>query len=379
MFDVYPVFPIEPVKAEGSILWDKNEERYLDLYGGHAVISIGHSHPHYIETLNKQLNKIAFYSNSIEIPLQKELAEKLSSISGYPDYNLFLCNSGAEANENALKLASFHNGRTKIIALEGSFHGRTSLAVAATNDSKLQAPVNTSHEIEFIPFNDIQALKNAMNESVCAIIIEGIQGVGGVMIPSNEFLQETRALCDQYGIVLILDEIQSGYGRSGKFFAHQHADVKADIISMAKGMGNGFPVGGILIHPMFEAKHGMLGTTFGGNYLACAASIAVLDVIKKEDLISNAAKIGTYLVSQLTGIDGIKEIRAQGLMIGIELEFPASKIREDLLYKHKIFTGSSSNKATIRILPALNIDQVLIDEFINAFKSCMSKALNTVA
>ncbi|MGZ4033338.1 MAG: aspartate aminotransferase family protein [Bacteroidia bacterium] len=374
-FDVYPLFDIEPVKAEGSFIWDKNGIKYLDLYGGHAVISIGHSHPDYVKKLTEQLKEIAFYSNSVKIKLQEELAAKLGKLSGYPDYQLFLCNSGAEANENALKLASFHNGKKKIIAFEKSFHGRTSLAVAATNDPKIVAPVNETTNVQFLPLNDEGTFESIMNEEVCAVIIEGIQGVGGVNIPTAQFLQKIKSLCEKFGALLILDEVQSGYGRSGKFFAHQYADIKPDLITVAKGMGNGFPVAGVLIHPDIKPKHGMLGTTFGGNYLACAAGIAVLDVIEKENLISNSESTGNYLVNSIKNINGIKEIRAQGLMIGIELEFPCVDIRNELLHQHKMFTGSSSDENTLRILPALNIKKEEIDEFVNAFKNVMSKQL----
>ncbi len=373
LFDVYPLFDIEPVKANGSFIWNKNGEKYLDLYGGHAVISIGHSHPHYVEMLTKQLSEIGFYSNSVKIGLQEELAEKLGRISGYPDYQLFLCNSGAEANENAMKLASFHTGKKKIISFSKSFHGRTSLAVAATDDSKIVAPINETDNILFLPFNDEQAFVEAMNDEVAAVIVEGIQGFGGVNIPSVSFLKTIKQLCEKFAALLILDEVQSGYGRSGKFFAHQHANIKPDLISVAKGMGNGFPVAGILIHPAIQAKHGMLGTTFGGNYLACAAAIAVLDVIENENLMLNSKLQGDYLKDALQDIDGVKEVRGLGLMIGIELEFPCVAIRNELLQEHKIFTGSSSDKNTLRILPALNITKEDLDQFIKAFKVVLSK------
>ena len=373
LFDVYPLFDIEPVKAKGSYVWDKNNVKYLDLYGGHAVISIGHSHPHYVEMLTKQLSEIGFYSNSVKIGLQEELAEKLGRISGYPDYQLFLCNSGAEANENAMKLASFHTGKKKIISFSKSFHGRTSLAVAATDDSKIVAPINETDNILFLPFNDEQAFVEAMNDEVAAVIVEGIQGFGGVNIPSASFLKTIKQLCEKFAALLILDEVQSGYGRSGKFFAHQHANIKPDLISVAKGMGNGFPVAGILIHPAIQAKHGMLGTTFGGNYLACAAAIAVLDVIENENLMLNSKSQGDYLKDALQDIDEVKEVRGLGLMIGIELEFACAAIRNELLQEHKIFTGSSSDKNTLRILPALNITKEDLDQFIKAFKVVLSK------
>lgn len=345
----------------------------MDLYGGHAVISIGHSHPHYVQMLSQQLQQLAFYSNSVKIPLQQELATKLGQLSGYNDYGLFLCNSGAEANENALKLASFKNGRKRIIAFGKSFHGRTSLAVAATDDKSIQAPVNANEDILFLPLNDAEAVKAVFDDNISAVIIEGIQGVGGVNIPTPAFLQLLRQLCDQHGAALILDEIQSGYGRSGRFFAHQYAGIRPDLITIAKGMGNGFPVGGVLIHPAFEAKHGMLGTTFGGNYLACAAAIAVLDVIKSENLIDNAYQVGEYLVVKLEGIEGIKAIRHLGLMVGIELYGPCAPVRNALLAEHAIFTGSSSNKNTLRILPPLTIDREQVDEFVDALQLTLKK------
>lgn len=366
-FDVYPLFDIEPVKAEGSYLWDKQGEKYLDLYGGHAVISIGHSHPHYVGKLTQQLNNIAFYSNSVKIPLQDELANKLGKLSGYETYDLFLCNSGAEANENALKLASFHNKRKKIIAFNKSFHGRTSLAVAATNDAKIVAPVNENENIIFLPLNDEETLKQHLKDDVCAVIIEGIQGVGGVNIASASFLKLMRELCDRTGAVMILDEVQSGYARSGFFFAHQHANIQPDLISIAKGMGNGFPVAGVLISPKFEAKHGMLGTTFGGNYLACAAAIAVLEVIENENLIANAKNMGEYLMSEVRKLN-VKEVRGIGLMIGIELYDTCANVRNKLLHEHKIFTGSSSDKNTLRILPTLNLQKQEADIFLHALK-----------
>ena len=372
LFDVYPLFDIEPIKAQGSYIWDKNNVKYLDLYGGHAVISIGHSHPVYIERITEQLKKIGFYSNSVKISMQEELATKLGKLSGYNDHNLFLCNSGAEANENAFKIASFKNGRKKIIAFSKSFHGRTSAAVAATDDSSIVAPINQSHEVIFAPFNEEQKLETFIDTSTCAVIVEGIQGVGGVNVPNNYFLKKIRALCDKTGALLILDEVQSGYCRSGKFFAHQYSEVKPDIITVAKGMGNGFPVAGVLIHPDIQAKHSMLGTTFGGNYLACAAAIAVLDVIEKEKLSENALTTGNYIMDKARQIKGVKEVRGLGLMIGIELIFPVAELRKKLLLEHKIFTGSASNKNTIRILPALNITTKEADIFLNAFEKELS-------
>ncbi|RDC62929.1 aspartate aminotransferase family protein [Adhaeribacter pallidiroseus] len=374
LFDVYPLFNITPVKAEGSYLWDETGTKYLDLYGGHAVISIGHSHPHYVQKLTNQLARIGFYSNSVKIPQQEELAAKLGALSGYPDYNLFLINSGAEANENALKVASFYNGRKKVLAFTKAFHGRTSAAVAITPDPSILAPLNANHETVFLPFNDLEALENLKNPNeICAVIIEGIQGVGGVNIPTPEFLQALRTFCNNHNAVLILDEIQSGYGRSGKFFAHQHSNIQADIVTVAKGMGNGFPVAGVLIHPKFQAKHGMLGTTFGGNYLACAAAIAVLDVIQEENLLVNAAAIGNYLMQNLSTIEGILEIRGKGLMIGVELPDNAAATRKQLLEEHHIFLGSSSNKNTIRILPALNLQKPEADIFLEAFQAVLAK------
>jgi acetylornithine/N-succinyldiaminopimelate aminotransferase len=375
LFDVYPLFDVELVKAKGSLVWDKNNVQYLDLYGGHAVISIGHSHPKYVQQLTEQLNAIGFYSNSIKITMQEELAEKLGELSGYKDYQLFLCNSGAEANENALKLASFHTGKKKIIAFSKAFHGRTSLAVASTDDAKIVAPVNETEHVVFLPLNDEKAFEDAMNEEVCAVIIEGIQGVGGVNIPTISFLKKLKSMCEKFGALLILDEIQSGYGRSGKFFAHQYAEIQPDIISVAKGMGNGFPVGGVLIHPNIKAKHGMLGTTFGGNYLACAAGIAVLDAIKEEALVANAFEMGHYLMEELKPIAGVRNVRGLGLMVGIELEFPCANLRNELLLEHQIFTGSSSDKNTLRILPALNITKEELNQFLSAFKTVISKQL----
>ncbi len=371
-FDVYPLFDIEPTKAEGSYIWDANGTKYLDLYGGHAVISIGHTHPHYVQALKQQLEEIAFYSNSVKIPLQDELATKLGKLSTYPDYQLFLCNSGAEANENALKLASFHNGRKKIIAFSQSFHGRTSLAVSATDDPKIIAPINQTDNIIFLPFNDEEALKKHLTNEICAVIVEGIQGVGGVNIANASFLKLMRKLCDETGAIMILDEVQSGYGRSGHFFAHQHANVQADCVTVAKGMGNGFPVGGVLISNKFTPKHGMLGTTFGGNYLACAAAIAVLDVIASEQLIANAANVGTYIIEAVKQMPNVKEVRGLGLMIGIELNEPCAPIRNKLLFDYHIFTGASSNKNTLRILPALNLNKQEADKFLTALASLLS-------
>lgn len=357
------------------MLWDKEGNQYLDLYGGHAVISIGHTHPHYVKAISDQLNRIGFYSNSVQIPLQAELAEKLGKLSGYEDYFLFLCNSGAEANENALKLASFHTNKKKIISFTKGFHGRTSLAVAATDGASMQAPVNKTENILMLPFNDEAALEKAFTQEIAAVIVEGMQGVGGVQIPTASFLKKIQTLCEKSGAVFILDEVQSGYGRSGRFFAHQHSGVRPDLITVAKGMGNGFPIAGVLISPKFKAVHGMLGTTFGGNHLACAAGIAVLDVIKDENLLKHSEDTGNYLMDNLRKISGVKEVRGLGLMIGVELEIPCAEVRNALLKDHRIFTGSSSDKNTIRILPALNLKKEDADTFLKAFTQVLSKTL----
>jgi acetylornithine aminotransferase len=375
-FNVYPLSPIRPVKANGSWLLDDKNDKYLDLYGGHAVISIGHAHPHYVSKLTEQIGNIGFYSNSVLNALQEELAFKLGELSGYPDYYLFLCNSGAEANENALKLASFNNGRKKVIAFQKSFHGRTSLAVAATDDPSINAPVNKSHDITFLPLNDIGSL-DQVDDTVCAVIIEGIQGVGGIRIPENAFLEALRKKCDEAGAILILDEVQSGYGRSGKFFAHLHSSAKPDLITVAKGMGNGFPVAGVLISPAFESKHGMLGTTFGGNHLACAAAIAVLDVIKNENLITQAETKGNAWMNDLKKIPGIKEIRGKGLMIGLEFDFPIADLKNKLMQKHNILTGTASNKNVIRLLPALTVSSEEMNLFNIALEAELSQQLKT--
>lgn len=374
LFNVYPLFNINPVKAQGSFLWDDKGQQYLDFYGGHAVISIGHNHPYYQNKLKDQLEKISFYSNSVQNELQTELAEKLGKLSGYEDYNLFLCNSGAEANENALKLASFHNGKSKVLYFSGSFHGRTSAAVSVTDNPKIVAPVNFSERFIKSEWNDIQELEETFEKfgnEISSVIIEGIQGVGGIMIPTPEFLSKIKELCEKYDTVLILDEVQSGYGRSGYFFAHQEFGVEADIITTAKGMGNGFPVGGVLIHPKFEASNGLLGTTFGGNHLACAASIAVLDVMKDENLLENAQQMGEYIENEIKDLPHIKSIRRKGLMIGIELDRDCSEVRKELLFDHHIFTGNSNDKSVLRILPALNIKKEETDLFISALKEVL--------
>ncbi len=374
LFDVYPLFDITPVRAVGMYVWDDKGNRYLDLYGGHAVISIGHSHRHYIKRLARQLYDIGFYSNSVQMPLQQELAQKLCSMSNYPDYNLFLCNSGAEANENALKLASFHTGRKKVIAFTSAFHGRTSAAVAVTDNPSIVAPINETDNVIFLPFNDVEAFQATMQHAgpeIAAVIVEGIQGVGGVHIPDIAFLQALADGCEQAGALLILDEVQSGYGRSGKFFAHQHTPVTPHLITMAKGMGNGFPVGGVLIHPSIKAKHGLLGTTFGGNYLACVAALAVLEVIEEEDLVQNAANVGEWLMAELQNLPGIRQVRGQGLMIGLELDQPCAAVRRQLLDKYKIFTGASSDKNTLRLLPPLTITKHEASQFLAAFEEVM--------
>lgn len=367
LFDVYPLFDIEIVKGRNCRTYDTQGTEYLDLYGGHAVISIGHSHPHYLSMMGGQMQKLVFYSNSVQNSLQVELAEKLGQLSGYEDYSLFLINSGAEANENALKLASFYNGRKKVLAFTKAFHGRTSAAVKVTDNPKIVAPVNDNMDVEFVPFNDIEAARKVLiKNDVSAVIVEGIQGVGGIQIAETEFLKELRKVCTETGTVLILDEIQSGYGRSGKFFAHQYADIRPDLITTAKGMGNGFPVGGVLISPMFEAVHGMLGTTFGGNHLACAAGIAVLDVMKNEKLIENAAEVGSYLMKKLQTLPEIKEVRGRGLMIGIEMDYPVKELRRKLLFEQKIFTGASGTNV-IRLLPPLTLTKTDADLFLERF------------
>lgn len=370
LFDVYPLNPIEIVKAKGSNVWDSNGNEYLDLYGGHAVISIGHTHPHYVRRITDQLNKVAFYSNSVIIALQQELAEKLGKLSGKTDFQLFLCNSGAEANENALKLASFYNGRKKVIAFKGAFHGRTSLAVSATDNPKIIAPVNQTDNITFLPLNDEQALEKAFHDfgsEISSVIIEGIQGVGGIKEASKSFLMKIRTLCDQYDAAYIADSVQCGYGRTGNFYAHDYAGVDADIYSMAKGMGNGFPIGAISIAPKFIPWHGELGTTFGGNHLACAAALAVLEVMEQDNLLKNAESVGNYLIAELKKIDKIIEVRGRGLMIGIDLPEEYSHVKKDLLFKHRIFTGEAKPNV-IRLLPALNITKAHADQFLEALK-----------
>ncbi len=374
LFDVYPLNDIIIEKALGSHVWDEKGREYLDLYGGHAVISIGHTHPHYVRRLTEQLNKVGFYSNSIKIPLQEELAEKLGKVSGRPDYQLFLCNSGAEANENALKLASFHNNRKKVIAFKKGFHGRTSLTVAATDNPAIVAPVNQTENISFLPFNDTATLKKAFEQSgneISSVIIEGIQGVGGINVASEEFLKTIRQLCDQYNAVFIADSVQCGYGRSGKFFSQDYAGVDADIYSMAKGMGNGFPVAGIIISPKIKPKHGMLGTTFGGNHLACSAALAVLEVIEAENLLNNAVTVGEYLVNELKSIPQLMNVRGRGLMIGFDVPDELKDLRKNLLWKHGIFTGEAKPNV-IRLLPSLAIRKEEAALLIDAIKKEVS-------
>jgi acetylornithine/N-succinyldiaminopimelate aminotransferase len=367
LFDVYPLFNINPVKAQGSWLWDEHGKKYLDLYGGHAVISVGHSHPHYVKRLTEQLNKIAFYSNSVQNKLQVQFAEKLGELSGYNDYQLFLCNSGAEANENALKLASFVTGRKKVVAFKKAFHGRTSGAVAATDNPKIVAPFNAGHDIVFVPMNDEKALNQVMSHEVAAVIIEGIQGVGGIQMPTDDFLRFIEKKCSEYQALYILDEIQCGYGRTGKFFAHQYAGVKPHLITTAKGMGNGFPIGGLMIHPDIKSWHGMLGTTFGGNYLASVAGLAVLEVMQQENLITNALRVGTYWIDKLNKFSKISDVRGRGLIIGLDLPEELKSVRNDLLFKHHIFTGEAKPN-TIRLLPSLALTMDEANMFLTALK-----------
>ena len=368
LFEVYKLWDIEPVKGLDTTLWDKNGEIYTDLYGGHAVISVGHCHPHYVKKVSEQLQNLGFYSNAVQNSLQQELASRLGKVCGYDDYKLFLCNSGAEANENALKVASFHTGKAKVLAFRKAFHGRTSGAVAATDNPKIQAPFNATSNIVFAPLNDITAVDKELSKGdFAAVIIEGIQGVAGIYEPTEEFLKELRSLCDKYGCVLILDEIQSGYGRTGKFFAHQHCDIKADIVTMAKGMGNGFPIGGIIISPAIKASFGMLGTTFGGNHLACTAALAVLDIIENENLIENAAKMGEYFADAFKDDKAIKEYRGKGLMIGLELKEEYIGLRDRLLFERHFFTGGAG-AGVIRLLPSLTIAQETAESFVNAWK-----------
>ncbi len=367
--DVYPLFDIEPVKARDCFVWDHRGIKYLDFYGGHAVISIGHSHPHYIERITTQLEAIGFYSNAVRNSLQEQLAEHLGRLSGYESYHLFLVNSGAEAIENALKIAAFHNQRKRVIVFEGAFHGRTSAAVAITHNSKIQSSLNPASHVAYIPINDWEKLEAELHRGdVCAVVVEGIQGVGGIHVTDRNFWREARKLCDLHNTLLIADEIQSGYGRTGKFFAHQYSAIAPDLITVAKGMGNGFPIGGVLIHPRFKPWHGMLGTTFGGNHLACAAALAVLEVIEQEDLMSHTTHTGNYLMEELKTLPDIQEVRGKGLMIGLQLPYPVKPVRETLLYEHHIFTGSSSDPHVLRLLPPMTLSQSQADYFVDSLK-----------
>lgn len=370
LFDVYPLYDVTPVSAKGIEVTDDKGTTYLDFYGGHAVISIGHSHPHYVKRLTAQLDKIGFYSNSIQNPLQQQLAKKLGELSQCQNYNLFMCNSGAEANENALKLASFHTGKSRVIAFKNGFHGRTSAAVAATDNSSINAPINLQQEVTFLPLNDFEAFETAIqSDDHCAVILETIQGIGGLDEPTTEFIQFVAEKAKEKGIVFIADEIQCGFGRSGKFFAFQHHNIQPDIISIAKGMGNGFPVGGILIHDSFKASYGLLGTTFGGNHLACAATLAVLEVLEKENLVFNADEIGNYFKEKALEIPQVKQIKGRGLMLGLEFDFEVAELRKKLIFNQKLFTGGAKDKHVLRILPALNITRHHIDLFFEALKA----------
>ncbi len=377
LFDVYPLYNVEPVKGEDCTVWDKEGKEYLDLYGGHAVISIGHAHPHYVYKLKEQLDNIGFYSNAVQNSLQKELADKLGKLSGCDEYELFLCSSGAEANENALKLASFHNGKHRVISFQNGFHGRTSAAVAATDNKAIVAPINAQQEVTILPLGDLAAVEVELKkDDVCAVIIEPIQGVGGLDEAETEFFQGLEKLCKENNTCLILDEVQSGFGRSGKFFGFQHHGIQPDIISMAKGMGNGFPIGGILIAPHIESKYGLLGTTFGGNHLACAACIAVLDVLEKESLIEKAGLTGQYFMEKASEIPGVINLKGRGLMLGIEFSEPVSEMRKQLIYEKQMFTGGAKNKNLLRILPPLTIQTDQIDAFIEAVKEVVMEKVN---
>jgi len=372
MFNVYPLYEVTPVKANGAYVWDDKGVKYLDLYGGHGVISVGHSHPYYVSKLTAQLSKMGFYSNAVENPLQQKLAEKLGAVSGCENYNLFLCNSGAEANENALKLASFKTGKSRVIAFKNSFHGRTSAAVAVTDNKKINAPLNKQHKTTFLPLNAIGLVRQELQEGdVAAVIVEGIQGVGGLDEGTTVFFKEIQAMCKEQAVFLILDEVQSGYGRSGHFFAFQHHGIHPDIITTAKGMGNGFPIGGVLISDKIEAELGMLGTTFGGNHLACTAALSVLDIIEKENLISHVKTLNTYFLKQIGSVKQVEKVKGKGLMLGLEFDFEVASLRKKLIYQKHIFTGGANNKKLLRILPPLNITTAHIDVFINALKELL--------
>jgi len=373
LFNVYPLYDVTPVKALGAYIWDENNTKYLDLYGGHGVISIGHTHPDYVKAISNQLNNIAFYSNSIQNPLQKEVAEKLGKLSGCEKYNLFLCNSGAEANENALKLASFITGKSRVVAFKNSFHGRTSAAVAVTDNKSISAPINLQQRVTFLPLNNIELLIHELGKGdVAAVIIEGIQGVGGLDEGTTKFFKKLKKVCKKKEVILILDEIQSGYGRSGKFFAFQYHDIKPDIITTAKGMANGFPIGGVLISKKHKAKFGMLGTTFGGSHLACAAAISVLDIIENENLINNVNEISAYFLEQIKTVPKIKKVKGKGLMLGVEFDFEVGDIRKKLIFEKHIFTGGSNNKNLLRILPPLTFTKLQVDDFIIALKEVLA-------
>jgi acetylornithine/N-succinyldiaminopimelate aminotransferase len=378
LFDVYPLFDITPVRGEGCYVYDDMDKQYLDLYGGHAVISIGHSHPHYMAALEAQLHKLVFYSNSVQNPLQQELADKLGALSGCGDYQLFLCNSGAEANENALKMASFRTGRTKVVAFRSAFHGRTSVAVNVTDNESIKSPINKTFQAEFLPLNDLEALEKALaGNDVAAVIVEGTQGIGGIFTAEADFLEGAALLCKKHGTCLVLDEVQSGYGRTGRFFAFQRANIRPDLITVAKGMGNGFPIGGLLVGPDFPPKHGQLGTTFGGSHLACAAGIAVLDVLKNENLIENSARVGAYLATKIEELGLAKEVRGEGLMLGIDMGFSVKDLRKKLLFEAQVFTGSSNCPNTMRLLPPLSLGRKEADLFVEAFAaSCVQHATN---
>jgi len=372
LFDVYPLYDVTPVKAKGIEVWDDKGTKYLDFYGGHAVISIGHTHPHYVKRIKEQLDNMAFYSNSVQNPLQEAVAAKLGTLSSCENYDLFMCNSGAEANENALKMASFHTGKYKVIAFTNSFHGRTSAAVAATDNPSINAPINKQQEVTFLPLNDKEAFEKAItSDDYCAVILEAIQGVGGLDEPTTEFFQFIAEKCKENNVVLIADEVQSGCGRSGKFFAFQHHGIEPDIISIAKGMGNGFPVGGILIHESFKPSYGLLGTTFGGNHLACAACLAVLEVLEDENLMENAAELGAYFKEKAAEIPEIKKVKGKGLMIGLEFDFEIADLRKKMILEQHMFTGSAKNKRLLRFLPALNITKEHIDQFFEALKKAL--------
>ena len=372
LFNVYPLFDVTPVKADDVYVYDNNDEKYLDLYGGHAVISIGHAHPRYVEAISNQVAKLGFYSNAIKNPIQKQLALKLGELSGCDDYQLFLCNSGAEANENALKLASFHTNKKKVIAFKNGFHGRTSAAVAATDNSKIIAPINAQQEVEILKLGDLVSVEKALaKNNVCAIIVECIQGVGGLDESTTEFYKGLETLCEKYNTCFIADEVQSGFGRTGDFFAFQKHNIKPDIISIAKGMGNGFPVGGILIHPDIKASFGLLGTTFGGNHLACVATLSVLEVLEDQQLMKNVTEISKYFLTELNEINQINSIKGRGLMIGLEFDFNVSNLRKTVLYDYKIFTGSSKNPNVLRLLPPLTLQKQHVDAFIKALKSAL--------